>query len=285
MALSLARSPHPAPAAAALSPPRIQGRISQYAPLLHSPRRPYPGLRLCLPAAAVAASSPPDAQAAEPAAEGDEELGETRRKLFVGNMPFTFSAAETEKLFAECGVVKDVEVIKMKDGRKRGFAFVTMATAEEAAAVVEKFDGHDINGRVIKVEFSKSFRKPAPPSSPDTIVAKYKLYVSNLAWKARSADLKEFFSQFNPVSANIVFDDRKSAGYGFVSFGTKEEAEAALSELNGKELMERPVILRWREDKETVKADGEVEGVKVDDQAEGVVVGESGEVEGEDKQE
>uniref|UniRef100_A0A453CWW7 RRM domain-containing protein n=2 Tax=Aegilops tauschii subsp. strangulata TaxID=200361 RepID=A0A453CWW7_AEGTS len=142
MALSLARSPHPAAAAPSL--PRIPGRISQYVPLLHSPRRPYPGLRLRLPAAAVAASSPPEAPAAEPAAaaEGDEELGETRRKLFVGNMPFTFSAAETEKLFAECGVVKDVEVIKMKDGRKRGFAFVTMATAEEAAAAAEKFDGH-----------------------------------------------------------------------------------------------------------------------------------------------
>ena len=89
-------------------------------------------------------------------------------------------------------------------------------------------------GRIIKVEFSKSFRKPAPPPSPDTIVAKFKLYVSNLAWKARSNDLKEFFAQFNPVSANIVFDDKKSAGYGFVSFGTKEEAEKALSELDGK---------------------------------------------------
>ena len=89
-------------------------------------------------------------------------------------------------------------------------------------------------GRTIKVEFSKSFRKPAPPPSPEIIATKYKLYVSNLAWKARSNDLKEFFAQFNPVSANIVFDDRKSAGYGFVSFGTKEEAETALSELDGK---------------------------------------------------
>jgi RNA recognition motif-containing protein len=30
----------------------------------------------------------------------------------------------------------------MKDGRKRGFAFVTMSTAEEAAAAVEKFNEH-----------------------------------------------------------------------------------------------------------------------------------------------
>jgi hypothetical protein len=109
MALSLARSsPHPA---AALPAPRI----SHFATLLHSPRRPYPGLRLRLrlPAIAVAASSPPEAQAAESteaAAEGAAEQGVTRRKVFVGNMPWTFSAAEIQKLFSECGVVKDVEV-------------------------------------------------------------------------------------------------------------------------------------------------------------------------------
>uniref|UniRef100_A0ACD5V242 Uncharacterized protein n=1 Tax=Avena sativa TaxID=4498 RepID=A0ACD5V242_AVESA len=279
MALSLARSsPHPA---AALSAPRIS-QFATLLPSLHSTRGPYPGLRLHLPAAAVAASSPPEAQAAEPTDAAAE--GETRRKVFVGNMPWTFSATDIEKLFSECGVVKDIEVIKLKDGRKRGFAFVTMSTAEEAAAAVEKFNEHDLMGRTIKVEFSKSFRKPAPPPSPDTILAKYKLYVSNLAWKARSSDMKEFFSQYNPVSANIVFDDRKSAGYGFVSFGTKEEAETALSELNGKELMGRAVLLRWREDKVVVKADGEVEDVKVNDQSEGVVIDNSEDV-AEDKQE
>lgn len=53
--------------------------------------------------------------------------------------------------------------------------------------------------------------------------------------------MKEFFSKFNPLSAKVVFDSPsgKSAGYGFVSFGTKEEAEAALTELDGK------VITTW----------------------------------------
>jgi hypothetical protein len=49
--------------------------------------------------------------------------------------------------------------------------------------------------------------------------------------------------------------------------------------------MGRPVLLRWREDKEVVKADGEVEGVKVNDQPEGVVTDNSGEDAAEDKQE
>ncbi|CAN6276761.1 unnamed protein product [Urochloa humidicola] len=279
MALSLARSPHPA---AVLPAPRV----SQFAPPLpplRSPRRQHrAGLRLRLrlraPAAAVAASSAPEAQA-PPAAE-EEEQGEKRRKLYVANLPWSVPAAEIEKLFAQCGTVKDVELIKGKDGRNRGFAFVTMSTAEEAAAAVEKLNSHDVMGRTIKVEFSKSFRKPAPPPPPGTIVERHKLYVSNLPWKARAPNVKEFFSKFNPLSANVIFDSGKAAGYGFVSFGTKEEAEAALSELDGKELMGRPVRLNWKEsgdDKiQVVKADGEVETVST----EGTSVGG-----GEDKQE
>ncbi|PUZ48671.1 hypothetical protein GQ55_7G264700 [Panicum hallii var. hallii] len=275
MALSLARSPHPA---AALPAPRA----SQFAPPLpplRSPRRQHrAGLRLRFPgAAAVAASSPPAAAA--------DEQGEKRRKLYVANLPWSLPAPEVEKLFAQCGTVKDVELIKGKDGRNRGFAFVTMSTAEEAAAAVEKLNSHDVMGRLIKVQFSKSLRKPAPPPPPGTIIERHKLYVSNLPWKARAPNVKEFFSKFNPLSANIIFDNGKAAGYGFVSFGTKEEAEAALSELDGKELMGRPIRLQWKEsgdDKdEVVKADGEVETVNT----EGASVDDASNDGGEDKQE
>ncbi|KAL5215656.1 hypothetical protein ABZP36_007057 [Zizania latifolia] len=271
MALSLARSSQPA---AALPAPRI----SRFAPLLRSPRRRYPclGLRHRLPAAAVAASSPPEAQAAADEEE-EEEQGEKRRKLYVANIPWSFPAPEIEKLFSQCGAVKDVEVIKAKDGRKKGFAFVTMATAEEAAAAVEKLNSLDVMGRTIKVEFSKRFRKPAPPPPPGTIVERHRLYVSNLPWKARAPNMREFFSKFNPLSAKVVFDSPsgKSAGYGFVSFGTKEEAEAALNELDGKELMERPIRVRWRQNVDntvdSVEADGEIEDANIDGEAESVV--------------
>uniref|UniRef100_A0A0A9EK36 RRM domain-containing protein n=1 Tax=Arundo donax TaxID=35708 RepID=A0A0A9EK36_ARUDO len=276
MALSLARSPHPAAALPAT-------RVSQFAPLLplRSPRRHSPQLRL--PSTAVAVSSPTEAQA--PAAAEAEGEGEKRRKLYVSNLPWSLPASEIGKLFAQCGSVKDVEMIKGKDGRNRGFAFVTMKMAEEAAAAVEKLNSSDVKGRTIKVEFSRSFRRPAPPPPPGTIVERHKLYVSNLPWKARAPNVKEFFSKFNPLSANVIFDNGKSAGYGFVSFGTKREAEAALSELDGKELMGRPVRLKWREnddDKvEGVKAEGEVEAVNV----EGAKVDDASEDGGEDKQE
>lgn len=55
-----------------------------------------------------------------------------------------FRASEFEfsvVIFSFCFVCL-VKVIKGKDGRNRGFAFVTMSTAEEAAAAAEKLNSH-----------------------------------------------------------------------------------------------------------------------------------------------
>ncbi|CAA6657228.1 unnamed protein product [Spirodela intermedia] len=137
-------------------------------------------------------------------------------------------------LFGQCGTVKDVEIIKQKGGKGRGFAFITMNSAEEARAVIEKFDSYELQERIIRVEFAKSMKKPPHPAGA-TVESQHKIYVSNLAWKARSNNLRE-----------VVFDTPtgRAAGYGFVSFATEEEMEAAISELDGKELMGRPVRLK-----------------------------------------
>ncbi|XP_042448160.1 29 kDa ribonucleoprotein, chloroplastic-like [Zingiber officinale] len=194
------------------------------------------------------------------AAEGNTE---TRRKLYVTNFPWDMSAPQIEELFGQCGTVKGVEIIKQKNGSTRGYGFVTMASGEDARAAVEKLDSYELQGRIIRVEFAKRFRKPPPPPPPGFVPRQpvHKIYVSNLAWKARSSNLKELFSEkFNPLSARVVFENPtgRSAGYGFVGFATKEEAESAISELDGKELMGRPIRLRISQ-RDPVKAESEDE--------------------------
>ncbi|XVF13640.1 hypothetical protein REPUB_Repub08aG0225100 [Reevesia pubescens] len=194
-----------------------------------------------------------------------------KRKLFVLNLPWAFTVADIKDLFGQCGNVKDVEIIKQKDGRSRNFAFVKMASGEEAQAAVDKLDSYEVSGRIIRVEFARRLKRPSPPS-PQPIVpsreTRHKLFVFNLAWKVRSSHLREFFSAFNPVSTRVVFSNSsgQSAGYGFVSFATKEEAEAAISTLNGKELMDRPLHLKFSqknesgdEKKEENEPDGQIE--------------------------
>jgi RNA recognition motif-containing protein len=56
------------------------------------------------------------------------------------------------RLFAESGEVTSVTVPTDRDtGRPRGFAFVELSTAEEAAAATQKLNGHELNGRALRV--------------------------------------------------------------------------------------------------------------------------------------
>ncbi|XP_022881649.1 RNA-binding protein CP33, chloroplastic-like [Olea europaea var. sylvestris] len=79
---------------------------------------------------------------AEEDAEQAQKVNQ-KRKLFVLNLPWSFSVVDIKNFFGECGTVADVEIIKQKDGRSRGFAFVTMASGEEAQAVIDKFDSSE----------------------------------------------------------------------------------------------------------------------------------------------
>jgi cold-inducible RNA-binding protein len=77
-------------------------------------------------------------------------------KLYVGNLPFASTAQDLEALFGQVGTVNVVEIIFDKfTGRSRGFAFVTMANGDEAQKGVEKFHGHEIDGRALAVNIAR----------------------------------------------------------------------------------------------------------------------------------
>ena len=65
-------------------------------------------------------------------------------KLYVGNMSFKTTEDELRQAFGQFGSVTDVYVAMDKmTGRPRGFAFVTMGTADEAKSAAEKLNGTD----------------------------------------------------------------------------------------------------------------------------------------------
>ena len=70
------------------------------------------------------------------------------RKLYVGNLPYETGEAELQELFAGCGNVDTVRVMRdMATGRARGFAFVEMATDDEARAAITQLNAHQLGGR------------------------------------------------------------------------------------------------------------------------------------------
>jgi RNA recognition motif-containing protein len=119
--------------------------------------------------------------------------------------------------------------------RNRGLAFVTMGSEEEALSALNHLNSTTLNDRTIKVDFTRSRKKQyVVPSAP---MPKHSVFVGNLTWRVRSRHLRELFASTPGVqSVEVVFhttSPRRSAGYGFVSFSSKEAAEAAISTFNG----------------------------------------------------
>ena len=74
------------------------------------------------------------------------------RKLYVGNLPYETTESDLETLFAEAGAVESVNVIRDREtGRARGFAFVEMATDQDAQAAVTQLNDRSFGGRRLTV--------------------------------------------------------------------------------------------------------------------------------------
>ncbi len=73
-------------------------------------------------------------------------------KLYVGNLSFKTTEDDLRSHFGQFGSVTDVYVAMDKmTGRPRGFAFVTMGTADEAKTAAEKVNGTELGGRQLTV--------------------------------------------------------------------------------------------------------------------------------------
>ena len=66
-----------------------------------------------------------------------------------------------------------------------------------------------------------------------------KLYVGNISFNTSNQDLIDMFSASGTVESANIIEDRetgRSRGFGFVEMASKQEAEAAIAALNGKEV-------------------------------------------------
>jgi RNA recognition motif-containing protein len=74
------------------------------------------------------------------------------RRLYVGNLPYSAGEAELQELFSRAGNVESVRVMRdAATGRARGFAFVEMATEEEAQKAATEFNQYQMGGRSLTV--------------------------------------------------------------------------------------------------------------------------------------
>jgi len=77
-------------------------------------------------------------------------------KLFVGNLSFDTTENDLQDAFAAYGTVTEANLMMDRmTNRPRGFAFITMSTAEEAEKAIAGLNGRDLGGRALTVNVAK----------------------------------------------------------------------------------------------------------------------------------
>jgi len=72
--------------------------------------------------------------------------------IFVGNLSYDVTENELHSAFSEFGAVEKVSVVRDREtGQPRGFAFVEMTNADEAANAMAAMNGRELKGRALNV--------------------------------------------------------------------------------------------------------------------------------------
>ena len=83
------------------------------------------------------------------------------KRIYVGNLPWSYASSDLEALFKQYGDVAAAEVIMDREtGRSRGFGFVQMANDADMDAAIDGLNGHDCGGRPLVVNEARE-RTPA----------------------------------------------------------------------------------------------------------------------------
>ncbi|KAL6335720.1 hypothetical protein AAG906_039483 [Vitis piasezkii] len=190
--------------------------------------------------------------------EASEETKFTN--VYVKNLGEDLTEDIIRDKFSEFGKVGTVVIMKDGNGKSRGFGFVNFESPDEAKKAVEALNGAMLGSKKLFVGRAqkKAERQELLKHEKEMVncnIGKEKasnLYVKNLDASVDDDKLQEHFSSCGQITSAKVMrhDSGLSKGFGFVCFSTSEEAQKALTTLNGTLLHGRSLYIAMAQRKE-----------------------------------
>ncbi|KAL7912054.1 hypothetical protein GGI35DRAFT_305209 [Trichoderma velutinum] len=189
--------------------------------------------------------------------KADEEIDTSAKKtkldsnaaptLFAGSLAWSVDDDTLYQAFQSFDGLVGARVVTEKGtGRSRGFGYVDFKDAESAQVAYEAMQGQDVGGRNINLDYANARPEGADPQGRaadrakkhgDTLSAESDtLFVGNLPFDTDQDSVTQFFNEVGAVTSVRLPTDPESGnlkGFGYVSFGSVEEAKAALEAKNG----------------------------------------------------
>jgi cold-inducible RNA-binding protein len=84
-------------------------------------------------------------------------MNQQNQKLYVGNLNFDANEDQVRELFGTFGEVAEVKIVMDRfSGRSRGFAFVRMATSDDAGKAKESLNGQPFQGKALVIDWART---------------------------------------------------------------------------------------------------------------------------------
>merc|ERR1719334_689905 len=180
------------------------------------------------------------------------------------NLPETLSEEGLREMFGEYGKISSAKLMTGEDGRNKGFAFVSYEDHDADNMCVEDLNGKEHEGKVLYVGRAQKKAERQAELKEKFERAKLErmnryqgvnLYVKNLDDAIDDERLRKEFSQFGTItSARVMTENGRSKGFGFVCFSSPEEATKAVTEMNGKIIVTKPLYVALAQRKEDRRA-------------------------------
>ncbi|QDZ24124.1 RNA-binding protein [Chloropicon primus] len=167
-------------------------------------------------------------------ARGAEANSSNNRRIFVTNLSYGATEDDLKEFLEREGQLESVRIkYTLVDGARqsRGFATAVFSRAEDAWSAIANLNDATFQGRKIKVRednFSKLDKKSVAHKNVEK-----KVFVDFLDPSLLWQDVKEHFQQTgNVFFVHLLWDQTRMHRQAVVEFGSPEEAQDAIEELN-----------------------------------------------------
>lgn len=198
-----------------------------------------------------------------PRKEREIELGEKAKRftnVYIKNFPESLTDDDLKEMFEKYGKISSLKLMKNDDEKNKGFGFVSFDDPEAAMSAVDELNGKEVNGKVIyvgraqkKAERQMELKKKFEMMKLERLnrFQGVNLYVKNLDDTIDDERLRTEFAPFGTItSAKVMCEEGRSKGFGFVCFSSPEEATKAVTEMNGRIIVSKPLYVALAQRKE-----------------------------------
>nr|CAG4648839.1 EOG090X0BVS [Polyphemus pediculus] len=209
-----------------------------------------------------------------PRKDRERELGEKAKyftNVYIKNFSEDFDDEKLYEIFSKFGKVTSHKVMSSDEGKSRGFGFVCYEDPESAEKACDEMHAKDFNGKTLFVgraqkrnERQTELRRKFEQMKIERM-NRYQgvnLYVKNLDDTIDDERLRKEFAPYGTITSAKVMTEggrnkgqfHTSLGFGFVCFSSPEEATKAVTEMNGRILVSKPLYVALAQRKEDRKA-------------------------------